>query len=162
MNWKKKFLLGKTEWTHWWEFSAYHKTFGQKALKIFISSLCIYVYSISEWTQKIKVIILSLVFTIIFPFIRTLFIPLSFFSGLFSTLILDEKYMDCLIKNQKNSQERPLWVIVIRIGIKLKINISYILAAAKTLRSFKKYVHSRLLIFEWKIIEWKEKIIIFL
>ena len=67
---------------------------------------------------------------IIFHFLRTLLIPLSFFSRLFSTFILDEKYTGCFIKIRNNSWGRPLWVIGIRIGIKLKINISYILAAA--------------------------------
>ena len=41
-----------------------------------------------------------------------------------------------------------MWVIGIRIGIKLKINISYILVAAKTLGSLKKYVHSILLMLD--------------
>ena len=40
MNWEKHFPLGKMELTHW-EFCPYHKIFGQEALKIFTSSLCI-------------------------------------------------------------------------------------------------------------------------
>ena len=38
--------------------------------------------SISEWTLETKALILSLMFTIIFHFLRTLLIPLSFSSGL--------------------------------------------------------------------------------
>ena len=108
-----------------------------------------YVYKSIALVNELKrlVLILSLVVAIIFHFLRTLLIPLSFFSRLFSTFILDEKYTGCFIKIRNNSWGRPLWVIGIRIGIKLKINISYILAVAKTLESLKKYVHSKLLIF---------------
>ena len=84
--------VGKMEWTHW-ELCPYRRMFGQKALKMYFSSLCIKVYNISEET---KVLILSLVFTIIFSFLRTLLI----------TLILDERYMCCSIKIQNNSPHK--------------------------------------------------------
>ena len=38
MNWEKYFSLEKMERTHW-EFCPYHKTFRQKAFKMFTSSL---------------------------------------------------------------------------------------------------------------------------
>ena len=69
---------------------------GQKALNIHISGLCTQVYSISEWTQDTKVFILSLVFTIIFHFLRSLLI----------TLILDEGYMFCSIKIKNKSSHK--------------------------------------------------------
>ena len=90
MNWEKHFPLGKVGWTHW-EFPPYQNIFGQKDLMIFISDL--YLYSINERTQEAKVLILSLLFTIIFHFLRTLSI----------TLILDERYIGCSIKIQNNS-----------------------------------------------------------
>ena len=61
-------------------------------IHIYISSL-IKIYSISEWTQDTKVLILSLVLTIIF--LRTLLIA----------LILDEKYMCCSIKTPNSPQK---------------------------------------------------------
>ena len=42
------------------EFYSYHRMFGQKALKIYICSLCISIYTISEWFQETQVLILSL------------------------------------------------------------------------------------------------------
>ena len=56
--------------------------------------------------------------------------------------LLDEKYIGYWIKIQNNSSGRPLWVIGIRIGV------IYLSCSEKTLRSFKKYVHSKLLIFD--------------
>ena len=85
MNSEKHFSFGKMEWTHW-EFGPYHWIFDEKALRIFISILCI--HSISEWTQKTKVLILPLKFTMIFHFFRTLLI----------TLIFDVKYLGCAIR----------------------------------------------------------------
>ena len=81
-QWIEENQWGKKEWTHW-KFYPYHRMFGQKALKIYILSLFILVYSISAWNQETKVLILSLVFTIIFRFLGTLLI----------ILILDEGYV---------------------------------------------------------------------
>ena len=121
-------------WGKWNEPIGWNSAYTTKHLnkRPWRSFFLAYVYKSIALVNELKrlVLILSLLVVIIFHFLRTLLIPLSFFSRLFSTFILDEKYTGCFIKIRNNSWGRPLWVIGIRIGIKLKINISYILAAA--------------------------------
>ena len=68
----KYFPLGKMELTHC-KFCPYPKISGQKALKIFV----VYVHKSILFVNELwRVLIVSLVFTIIFYFLRTLLIAL--------------------------------------------------------------------------------------
>ena len=92
---EENFLLGK--WNHRGFFLC-NRIFGRKALKIYISSPCMWVYSINEWRHlSVNLSLLSrciFMLSNIFRLLRTLSI----------TLILDQWYMCCSMKVQNNSR----------------------------------------------------------
>ena len=95
MNWEKYFPLEKMEWTHW-EICRYHRMFGQKALKMYMLMIIEHAL-VNELIRHSSFNIVSLfVFTNIFHFLWTLL----------TTVILDERYMCCSIKIQKNNPRK--------------------------------------------------------
>ena len=87
---------------------------------------------------------LSLGFTTIFHFPRTLLITLNFLRTLLITLILDERYMDCLKKFKilrkviVSNWYQNLDYKLIRECDRFKIKISQILVVAKGLQNYLK------------------------
>ena len=120
MNWERHFQLGKMKLTHS-KFCPYYKLFGQTILDIFISSLCIYVYSSSEWTLEIKV---SLFF---------IFSGICWYRSRFSHFgwetywFLDKNLKRFLRKFTVSNWYQNLDYKLIRDYIRLKINITIFL-----------------------------------
>ena len=106
---KKHFPLWKKVWTHW-EFYPYHKTFGQKALKNFLSD----VYKFIELVNELKCQYCLFCSPLFF-----IFSGLCWYYYHFSQDVVDNSHFEweiyeLLDKFQNNSSKSSLCVIGIR------------------------------------------------